>query len=293
MRLILLFLCIAVPARAELAERSQWVMGTQLRIVIDGPADEELFRECFDIATRCERVLSRWDPQAELAQLNASAGATVEVSSELFAWLERCARDHGSTGGAFDPTVGTWIIDPGSEVEIGMDRVRLGPGLAVFLPEGMALDSGGDGKGVAVDRIVERLREAGVEALVSFGGSSSFGIGDGPDGKGWRLAVADVSGEIMGTASLIEAGISVSHSVQVDHLEDGTTVRRPHIYDPATGKLVNVERTAVAWSTSATVAEVLSTALIVSGDLTVLKEFPGAEAVLTPLPEQLPDWIQD
>ena len=110
MRLLLLLLVLAAPARAELLpleSRSQWVMGTELRIVILGDESAPLFEECFAIAREQERILSRWSPEAELAQLNAAAGTTVEVSPALFAWLERCARDHTRTAGAFDPTVGT------------------------------------------------------------------------------------------------------------------------------------------------------------------------------------------
>jgi thiamine biosynthesis lipoprotein len=294
MRVLLLLFAMVLPAHAEIVpieQRSQWVMGTELRIVIVGDDAPALLDECFAIAHGAERVLSRWDPQAELARLNAAAGAETEVSAELFAWLERCARDHRRTGGAFDPTVGTWILDPESRMEIGMGRVELGPGRHVRLPAGFALDSGGDGKGVAVDLIVARLREAGVEALVSFGGSSIYGLGAGP-GEGWTLGVADVEGNVLGTVRLEDAGLSVSHSIQIDHLADGRNEHRPHIYDPATGELVTEARTAVVWSTSATEAEVLSTALIVRGDLGLLEEFPGARAVISPREGPLPDWIR-
>lgn len=292
MRFLALLLVIAVPARAELVERSQWVMGTELRIVVEGEVTGDLFEDCFAIAHETERVLSRWDPQAELARLNASAGSRVEVSPELFAWLERAARDHRRTAGAFDPTVGSWILDPENRIEIGMDRVQLGPGRRVRLPAGFALDSGGDGKGVAVDLVVARLREAGVEALVSFGGSSTYGVGDGPDGEGWKLGVADVEGAWIGTVALVDAGLSVSHSIQVDQLADGRNEVRPHIFDPATGELVTARRTAVVWSASATEAEVLSTALIVRGDLELLAEFPGAKALVTPSSTELPEWLR-
>ena len=94
--------------------------------------------------------------------LNASAGREVEVSPQLFAWLQRSARDSRRTEGAFDPSVGTWILDPYGDVEIGMERIlRDASRRTVILPEGMALDSGGDGKGVAVDLIASHLRQAG------------------------------------------------------------------------------------------------------------------------------------
>ena len=195
------------------------------------------------------------------------------------------------------PSIRRWgpgSSTPGAASKSGWTGSRLGPGRRVLIPAGLALDSGGDGKGVAVDLIVARLREEGVEALVSFGGSSTFGIGDGPDGAGWKLGVADVHGGWLGTVALIDAGLSVSHSIQIDQLEDGRNEHRPHIFDPATGELVTEVRTAVVYSPSATDAEVLSTALIVSRDLELLDDFTGARAVVTPMERPLPGWlIQD
>jgi thiamine biosynthesis lipoprotein len=296
--ILLILLSIATPVSAELIEQSRWVMATELRILIESGDRETaeldpLFEECFDLATGCEHVLSRWDPEAELALLNASAGREVKVSPQLFAWLQRCARDSRLTEGAFDPSVGTWILDPYTNVEIGMDRIlRDSSRSTVILPEGMALDSGGDGKGIAVDLIASHLRQAGVGALVSFGGSSWYGVGKGPQSKGWQLAVLDVDGVWIGTAILKNAALSVSHSVQVDELENGRTRTRYHIYDPATGRLVKTKRTSVVWAKTATAAEVLSTALIVRGPagMKFLKQFPDAEAILTPVRGRTPDW---
>ena len=296
--ILLALLAVATPVRAELVEQSRWVMGTQLRILIesgDHEAEEldPLFRQCFDLATGCERVLSRWDPEAELAVLNASAGREVKVSPQLFAWLQRSARDSRLTQGAFDPSVGTWILDPYSLVEVGMDRIlRDASRNTVILPEGMALDSGGDGKGIAVDLIASHLRKSGAEALVSFGGSSIYGVGKGPEHKGWEIAVMDVNGVWIGTAILKNAALSVSHSVQVDELENGRTRTRYHIYDPATGLLVKTKRTSVVWAKTATEAEVLSTALIVRGPagMKFLKHYRDSEAILTPVRGLTPDW---
>jgi thiamine biosynthesis lipoprotein len=296
--ILLTLLLVATPAPAELIEQSRWVMGTELRILIESGDREtaeldSLFRESFDLVMDCERVLSRWDPEAELALLNASAGREVEVSPRLFSWLQRCARDSRRTDGAFDPSVGTWILDPDSKVEIGMDRILLDAGrMTVTLPAGMALDSGGDGKGIAVDLVAAHLRNAGVGALVSFGGSSIFGVGKGPGQTGWEIAVVDVDGDWIGTAILNDAALSVSHSVQVDELENGRTRTRYHIYDPATGHLVETKRTSVVWARTAVEAEVLSTALIVRGPagMKFLEQFRDSEAILTPVRGRTPDW---
>jgi thiamine biosynthesis lipoprotein len=295
----IVLLLLAVPARGDLVERTQWSMGTELRIVLEAGARTEdevdsIFRACFEVAGATEAVLSRWDPRAELARLNAAAGSDFRASDELFGWLERCLADSRRTNGAVDPTVGTWILHPGRAVSIGMNRMHLDASRkTVRMPEGMALDSGGDGKGVAVDRIVELLVEERVDALVSFGGSSSYGLGSSPSGDGWALAVMDVAGEVLGTVTLRDQALSVSHSTLLDHLGNGQTARRPHIYDPSTGELVTEPRTSVVIAPTATVAEVLSTALIVRGadGLEFVEAYPGARALISPGSDPMPDWI--
>jgi thiamine biosynthesis lipoprotein ApbE len=109
---------------------------------------------------------------------------------------------------------------------------------------------------------------------------------------GWQVAVMDVNGSWIGTAILKNAALSVSHSVQVDELENGRTRTRYHIYDPATGRLVQTERTSVVWAKTAVEAEVLSTALIVRGPagMKFLEQYPGAEALLTPVRGLTPEW---
>ena len=102
----------------------------------------------------------------------------------------------------------------------------------------------------------------------------------------------DVDGDWIGTAILNDAALSVSHSVQVDELENGRTRTRYHIYDPATGRLVDTKRTSVVWARTAVEAEVLSTALIVRGPagMKFLKQFRDSEAILTPVRGRTPDW---
>src|SRR4029078_11204293 len=77
---------------------------------------------------------------------------------------------------------------------VGYTHVQLDPGPRTvhFARPGMDLDPGGIGKGYAVDRMVEVLKQAGVRiALVSASGSSIYGLGAPPDEpKGWPITIS-------------------------------------------------------------------------------------------------------
>ena len=129
-----------------------------------------------------------------------AAGRPVRVSPELFALLSDCLEYSRMSDGAFDITVGPLIkvwgfykgeggLPQPEEVKdalkrVGYRHVQLDPGPRTvrFARPGMDLDPGGIGKGYAVDRMVEVLKQAGVRiALVSASGSSIYGLGAPPD----------------------------------------------------------------------------------------------------------------
>lgn len=263
----------------------RWLMGTEMRLVIGGAHDgaEDVAERCFALVADLEDSLSTWIPESPLSRINARAGETVVVSDMIADYLERCLEDHRRTEGAFDPSVGTWrgIGDPAQRPRIGLDRVeveRTAEGNRVRLPfAGFALDSGGNGKGIAVDRVVEELRRSGVRsALVDFGGSSWYGLGAPPDGEAWIVTVP-------GPGSVRDVRLrDRALSVSATHLDDADGSRRVHIFDPRTGAAIEVERVAIVTSPSAEDAEVLSTALVVDGQkgLRVLERYDDAEGVV-------------
>ena len=278
---LVLFAAPEACAGEALFEARRWLMGTELRLVLaDAPADSAalIAERCFAQVAALEESLSTWIATSALSRLNASGGRRVRVSAALAAYLRRCLDDHERTEGAFDPSVGSWRgLEPNAErPSIGMQRVLLESegGLDwVTLPHaGFALDPGGNGKGIAVDAMVEELRRSGVaSALVDFGGSSWFGLGAPPAGEAWIVQVPDPTRSQAHEVRLRDLALSVSSSMLTDLSEPtesgerDATGPRPHIFDPRTGAAITVARVAVVTSPSAEDAEVLSTALIVEG----------------------------
>lgn len=114
----------------------------------------------------------------------------------------------------------------------GLEALRI-DGRRVSRPAGIALDSGGVGKGLAADLLAETLRAAGAGgALVDLGGDIRA-IGADEHGDPWRVGCADpVSGEPLDDEWRIEdAAVATS-----------TTAKRRwgagahHLIDPRTGR---------------------------------------------------------
>jgi thiamine biosynthesis lipoprotein len=165
--------------------------------------------EALEEIERLEARLSLFRPTSEIAHLNARAAfEPVRVTPALFALLQHAQRLHAETAGAFDitiaPLVRCWGFMGGSgrvpgpeelaqaRANVGMSLVHLEPkNLTVyFAREGVMLDLGAIGKGYAVERAAELLREAGVTSALLHGGTSTvYAVGHPPDADFWQVEV--------------------------------------------------------------------------------------------------------
>jgi FAD:protein FMN transferase len=211
---VLLFLLPGLVRAGELLriEESAEVMGTTFTVIAYGEGQENLEQaasDAFDEARRLERMLSNYRPQSEWSEVNREAARRpVEVSPELFRLLEDCAGYSRASDGAFDITVGplmrVWGFYKGSGALPSQQQVAaVMPGVGYknlildpkahtvrFRRAGVDMDPGGIGKGYAVDKMVEKLKEHKIRsALISAGGSSIYGLGAPPNDKGWDVKI--------------------------------------------------------------------------------------------------------
>jgi len=125
---------------------------------------------------------------------------------------------------------------------------------------GAALDLGAIGKGLALDRIVARLRRTGCgSAILNFGESSLVGLGSDE----WTVALRHPHGGFAGEFTLRDRACSTSGTT-------GQTItigrrRASHVIDPRTGMPLRGVAQATVVARSAAVAEAASTALLVLG----------------------------
>lgn len=131
---------------------------------------------------------------------------------------------------------------------------------------GVGLDLGAIGKGYALERAAEILRDNGVNSALLHGGTSCITtIGTPPHSSAWRVAIRDakVRDGILDTVDMKNESLSVS-GVHGKSFKDGN-VEIGHIIDPRTGLPIEGPRTAVVVGPSATCCDALSTALLVLG----------------------------
>jgi thiamine biosynthesis lipoprotein len=214
-----------------------------------------------------------------------AAREAVRVTPPVFALLQHAFRLTEETRGAFDitvaPLVRAWgfmagsgcLPDPAALAEarahVGMQNVHLNAEdfTVRFAREGVMLDLGAIGKGYAIERAAEILREAGVTSALIHGGTSTVqAIGSPPDADSWAVAIAHPlrrDGAELATVRLRDEAMSVSAISGKSFDSAGKTFG--HVLDPRTGEPVQGAILAAVALPSATETDALSTALLTLG----------------------------
>ena len=157
------------------------------------------------------------------------------------------------SSGAFDPTLGRvsqlWNLERDNPyipskseltellLETGWEKISLSDG-EVFLKDSVQIDLGAVGKGIGCDEARKMLEEADADAAVVSVGGSILTYGKKPDGKPWKIGIANPrneDGESYLGSLTIDGTCSISTSGDYEKyvIEDG--VRYHHILDPKTG----------------------------------------------------------
>lgn len=234
-------------------------MGSTYSIAVYGEDRHRMERAvdaAFDEVQRLDELLSNYKPDSEWSRVNRQAAdGPVKVSPELFGLLEECQRYNLASQGAFDITVGPlmklWGFYKGSgrlphkaEVlaaltRVGWRNVELNTAAQTvhFARKGVEIDPGGIGKGYAVDRMTDVLKQHGIaSALVSGAGSSIYGLGAPPtEPKGWKTEIRDPKDarRTIATVYLKNESLSTSGSYEKFFRAEGRVWS--HVMDPRTG----------------------------------------------------------
>jgi FAD:protein FMN transferase len=262
-QIVIVLVLLAAPAAfgQEMLrlEKSADAMGSTYSIAVygyDRVKMEAAVDAAFDEVRRLDDMLSNYKPDSEWSEVNRNAAARpVKVSREVFGLLSACVEYSREGEGAFDITVGplmkVWGFYKGSghlphraEVQaaltkVGYRHIRLDRATQTvrFDRPGVEMDPGGIGKGYAVDRMVDVLKQNGVRiALVAGSGSSIYGMGAPPNqAQGWRTEIKDPwdASKTLAEVYLKDMSMSTSGSYEKFFRVEGRTYA--HIMDPRTG----------------------------------------------------------
>lgn len=276
----------APAAPPPLFSRSRPLMGTVFVIQVDAPEETAApaVDAAFDEIERLETVLSEWLDDSEISRINLNAGvAPIQVSDDVFRVVKAGVDVSRWSDGAFDLSWaalrGLYDFRPGRQRI--PDRAEVRPRLplvrwqdieideerrSVFLKRrGMAIGTGGIGKGYALDRAGEILRAAGIESYMLFGGGQVQVYGTRGDRR-WRVGIQHPRKAEEYFGFLESEGGSISTSGDYEHVFiDAEGKRWHHILDPRTGLPVERTISVTFLAPSGLYADALSTATFVMG----------------------------
>lgn len=243
-----------------------------------------------------ENLLSRTNSKAEIYAVNS--GKT-EVSDELAKMLTDLKQIEKDSGGAFCLGLGAlsdlWGIGTDnpkvpSQAEIdaalkNADKWSI-EGNTVYLPEGVKLDMGAVGKGIACDYAQQAITDLDCkEALVSVGGSIML-YEPGPKAS-FNVGIRDPLGNANDYCAILNiAPTYVSTSGNYERFfEDENGKRYHHIFDPSTGYPADSGLLSVTVDAQyGYVSDALSTACFVLGiekSLPLLEKYEATAVFIT------------
>jgi thiamine biosynthesis lipoprotein len=273
------------PSVSAKASEVRYVMGTLLEITLYAPSKEaglKALDETFAEAQRLDSMLSTWKPESPVSVFNRERSILPQpVPFDLYEIVSRSRHLSELTDGAFTlgvrPLVEVWEMaakrnEAPTHAEVRRVRSRIAPdNFITSLPSSIAkrdphamIETGGVGKGYAVDAMLTLLRSRGItQAFINFGRSSMGALGAPPAATGWKVNVALTEGSSDGEVELRDETLSVSRARGTPFVIQGKAYA--HIFDPVTAMPVQSSRGAALRGPSATDGEAFVKYLVIRG----------------------------
>lgn len=222
----------------------------QARIVHDDRTyAAQAAQAAFDLADQLEARLSRFRTNSDIVRIaDLAAGEKMRLSEPAFACLEIAKRMEQVTRSAFCATPAALMNQAAlPQWELIPDEHAI-----VCLSGRLDFDLGAIGKGFALDRMGELVREWDCPSFLIVAGGSSIVAGDAPeDHLGWSCGL----GEDGSSQRILLAHASLSGS--------GLAVKGAHILDPRTGRPALRQNRAWVLADTGAESDALSTACMV------------------------------
>ncbi len=268
-------------------------MGTRCDVVLmhdDVDFAERVFWALQKETTHLEHLLSRFQPGSPVTRFNAMPPGELFCPGEtLWPFILQCKDFCEITFGAFDitaaPVIKLWKDHPGSAVIDQHEWAKAGSltgfGKLHFdeenktiqkIAEGVELDFGSVGKGLALDNMKKVLLQYKIStAFISFGESSLMALGKHPAGDYWPVGIPNPfnQSEVLHTFKVVDGFITTSGTILNSDRAMGN--KRIHIVDPRNGMAVVSESIVSVKSASAVWGEVLSTSWLILSETERIK----------------------
>ena len=209
----------------------------------------------FDLLDRLESHLSRFRASSDILQIaQLTPGEKLRLSEPAFACLEVAKKMELATHSAFSITATALK----TQTSLPLWNL-LSKELSIRCESGkLEFDLGAIGKGFALDRMAELLREWDCHSFLLIAGGSSILAGEPPlETTGWSCGLGDDHSR----QRLVLKNVSLSGS--------GSAVKGAHIFDPRTGQPTLRQNRAWALADTAAESDALSTACMVLNDLEI------------------------
>lgn len=282
----------ALPLQAAKVARMQIVMGTTLEIEVESKKEataQQAIESAFSEVKKWDDWLSNYKEDSQISKINRDGFRNeIFVDTELLEFLSRSKQFGEMTSGAFDITVEPltrlWKLRERKLSEIpdqtAIDRARekvnyknlkisTSAQTVQYAVEGMGIDTGGVGKGFALDKALAKIRQYPAQsAALNFGGEilywsqkpelKSVGIKNPLEPETfWKTVKLKIESSGISTSANYERYVTVTST---------SGKKLSHILDPKTGRPVESKvRSVTVISPNATDADAFSTAIFVMG----------------------------
>jgi len=282
------FLTGCTASEPETYKEEAYVFGTLVTFTIVGVPEETARKAVRAVGTEFQHMHEDWHAwkPGELTRLNQAItrGEAREISDFLLPLIKQSKQFYQLSGGLFNPAIGglveTWgfhsdELPKGSLPSFekihrlvarapSMDDVQIRDHVVFSSNPAVQFDFGGFGKGAALDRAEQILKDHGIDnAAINAGGDLNT-VGN-PGNRPWKVGIRHpVHWGVIASVAL-EKGENLYTSGNYERFREHEGLKYAHIIDPRDGMPVKHIVSASVIDGSGALADAAATALTVAG----------------------------